>query len=176
VLGNVVGQRVVRVWRAQQRLDAAAGWYAQHGTATCEALWPWRHSAASSPQHTCRCQVPATANPPYTHAPKQHGADLQRGAPLVLEDVQANATQLVNVGVVYLCQEPHLRMRMCGCRQCVCGRRSWCVSSMQACALQSSCMPRACSEAQKGTQAHHATTHQPTAVLRAPRTFGGAIG
>jgi hypothetical protein len=45
---------------------------------------------------------------PNTCAPQQHGADLQGRAPLVLEDVQADAAQLVNIGVVDLGQETHL--------------------------------------------------------------------
>lgn len=39
---------------------------------------------------------------------QQHGADLQRGAPLVLEDVQADAAQPVDVRVVDLGDEAHL--------------------------------------------------------------------
>ncbi len=44
--------------------------------------------------------------------PQQHCADLKRGAPLVLEDIKANASQLVNVGVVDLCQKPDLQVHM----------------------------------------------------------------
>lgn len=40
---------------------------------------------------------------------QQHMADLQRWGPLVLQDVQADAAQLVDVGVVDLGQEAHLR-------------------------------------------------------------------
>lgn len=48
-------------------------------------------------------------------APEQHCADLQRGAPLVLQDVQADAAQLVDVGVVDLGEEAHLQAgQRCG--------------------------------------------------------------
>eukprot|EP00315_Gephyrocapsa_oceanica_P012014 CAMPEP_0185288548 /NCGR_PEP_ID=MMETSP1363-20130426/3459_1 /TAXON_ID=38817 /ORGANISM="Gephyrocapsa oceanica, Strain RCC1303" /LENGTH=111 /DNA_ID=CAMNT_0027884427 /DNA_START=356 /DNA_END=691 /DNA_ORIENTATION=+ len=42
---------------------------------------------------------------------EQHGSDLQRGAPLVFEDVQADAADLVDVGMVHLRQEAHLWRR-----------------------------------------------------------------
>jgi len=64
VVRHVVGQRVVRVGRRQQCLNA-----------------------------------------------EQHGANLQRGRPLVLEDVEADAAQLVDVGVVNARQEAHLGRR-----------------------------------------------------------------
>lgn len=42
---------------------------------------------------------------------QQHGADLQRRAPLVLENVEADAPQPVNVWVIDTCDEAHLRRR-----------------------------------------------------------------
>ena len=39
---------------------------------------------------------------------EQDGADLQRWAPLVLQDVKANAAEPVNVGVVNLCDKANL--------------------------------------------------------------------
>ena len=42
-------------------------------------------------------------------APDQDGADLKGGAPLVLQDVQADAAQLVNVGVVDFGEEADLQ-------------------------------------------------------------------
>ena len=42
---------------------------------------------------------------------QQHRPDLQRRAPLVLEDVKADAAQFVNVGVVDLGEEAHLGWR-----------------------------------------------------------------
>ncbi len=43
------------------------------------------------------------------NGPEKDGSDLQRGTPLVLEDVQADAAQLVDVWVVDLREEPDLR-------------------------------------------------------------------
>ncbi len=40
--------------------------------------------------------------------PEQHSADLKCWAPLVLEDVKADASKLVNVRVVNLGQKAHL--------------------------------------------------------------------
>ena len=51
---------------------------------------------------------PPPSPPPHTHSPEQHRADLQRGAPLVLENIEADAAQLVDIRVVDLCEEPHL--------------------------------------------------------------------
>ena len=45
---------------------------------------------------------------PLSYAPEKDGSNLQRGAPLVLEDIQANAAQLVDIWVVDLCEEADL--------------------------------------------------------------------
>lgn len=63
----------------------------------------------------------AQMSPPPPAPPEQHGADLQRGAPLVLQDIQADAAQLVHVGVVDFGQEAHLG----GVGVGVGGRRAW---------------------------------------------------
>lgn len=42
---------------------------------------------------------------------EQDGPDLERRGPLVFEDVEADPTELVNVGVVDLCQEADFRGR-----------------------------------------------------------------
>lgn len=74
------------------------------------------HAARMQPSHASRMrrmQRPRSmhgarmAQAPRA-APQQHGADLQRGAPLVLQDVEADAPQLVDVGVVDLGQETDL--------------------------------------------------------------------
>lgn len=72
----------------------------------------------------CRCSGKRWLGPlPLTHpslshhshlitpSPQQHRADLQRRRPLVLEDVEADAPELVDVGVVDLGQEAHLGRR-----------------------------------------------------------------
>lgn len=40
--------------------------------------------------------------------PEKYCADLQCWAPLVLQNVEAYSAKLVNIGVVYLCQESDL--------------------------------------------------------------------
>lgn len=47
-------------------------------------------------------------------SPEQYCANLQCGTPLVFQDVQADAAQLVYVRVVDLCQEANLRRTMLG--------------------------------------------------------------
>lgn len=47
-------------------------------------------------------QLPPPVSPPARHpcAPEKYSADLQRRAPLVLQNVKANASELVHIGVV----------------------------------------------------------------------------
>ena len=45
--------------------------------------------------------------------PEKHRADLQRRTPLVLEDIEADAAQLVDVGMIDLSQEADL-IHACG--------------------------------------------------------------
>jgi hypothetical protein len=58
------------------------------------------------PWHTLRGVAPRH----LPHLPEQHRANLQRRAPLVLQDVQADATEFVHVGVVNFSQKTHLGM------------------------------------------------------------------
>jgi hypothetical protein len=135
VLGHVLGQGVVRVGGAHERLDAA--WRRVGAACRCVArLQDWRaeqlplesvRSSCASHPSTRKTAAPAAPPARSTHAPRplrrrsrrpgrstqprapqKHGADLQRRAPLVFQDVKADAAEPVHIGVVDLGQETDL--------------------------------------------------------------------
>lgn len=67
---------------------------------------------AQSTHPLCSFRGPAPAPRATNGGPA--AAHLQCGAPLVLQDVQANPAELVNVGVIHLGQEPDLRAPAAG--------------------------------------------------------------
>eukprot|EP00968_Pinguiococcus_pyrenoidosus_P013496 scaffold1221_cov237-Pinguiococcus_pyrenoidosus.AAC.7 len=84
---NVVIQRVIRIRRGQQRLDAEEN---------CANLQSWRPLVLS------------TAPTRQQGSPSIH-VGLRAASSAYLQDVQADAAELVHVGVVDPREEPHLR-------------------------------------------------------------------